>query len=128
LFLDTSVLIDALRERSAARRIRELRRAGEPRPLICAVNVEEIWRGARPGEDDSIRALIGALRIIPLGAREGELAGSWRRQFGAQGITLSQSDCLIAAAALSAGARIGTGNPAHFPMPELEVEHWSVGE
>jgi predicted nucleic acid-binding protein len=120
------VLIEVLREREAAQRLRELR-ATEPPPLICAVNVEELWRGARPREGDLIRRLIGALRTVPLTAREGELAGSWRRDFAARGVTLSQSDCLIAAAAFSAGARLATGNPNDFPMPGLEVEHWPAG-
>jgi predicted nucleic acid-binding protein len=34
---------------------------------------------------------------------------------------------LIAAAAVGAGARLATGNPKHFPMDELEVEHWPAG-
>jgi hypothetical protein len=33
-----------------------------------------------------------------------------------------------AAAALVIGGRLATGNPADFPMSELEVEHWPVGE
>ena len=115
-----------LRERAAAGRLRDLS-GTEPPPLACAINVEEVWRGARPEEEPSIRNLISALRIVPLDAREGEIAGSWRRQFEARGITLAQGDCLIAAAAIGAGARVATGNPRDFPMPELEVEHWPVG-
>jgi predicted nucleic acid-binding protein len=42
-------------------------------------------------------------------------------------VTLSQADCLIAAAAAGVGARIATGNPRHFPMSELQVEHWIAG-
>jgi predicted nucleic acid-binding protein len=120
------VLIEILRERGAAQRLRELR-ATEPPPLACAVNVEEVWRGARPAEADAIRRLIAALRIVPLTAREGELAGNWRRDFAARGVTLTQADCLIAAAAFSSGARLATGNPKDFPMPGLEVEHWPTG-
>ncbi len=56
------------------------------------------------------------------------MAGSWRRRFGEQGITLTQADCLIAAAAVSAGARLATGNVRDFPMPELELEHWPAGD
>jgi predicted nucleic acid-binding protein len=37
------------------------------------------------------------------------------------------SNCLIAAAAVGVGARLATGNPKHFPMEELEVEHWPAG-
>ncbi len=127
LLLDSTVLIEALRERETGQRLAELR-ATEPPPLTCAVNVEEVWRGARPHEVGRIRRLIAALRIVPLTAREGELAGSWRRDFAAQGVTLSQADCLVAAAAFSAGARLATGNPKDFPMPGLEVEHWPVAK
>ncbi len=72
--------------------------------------------------------MLNALRIAPLGREEGERAGSWRREFGARGTTLGQADCLIAAAALGVGARLATGDPNGFPMEELEVEHWPVGE
>jgi hypothetical protein len=44
------------------------------------------------------------------------------------GCCSTQADCLIAAAAIGVGARLATGNPKHFPMPELDVEHWLVGE
>lgn len=71
--------------------------------------------------------LIEALVEIPLGVREGWQAGTWRRDFAARGITLPQADCLIAAAALQAGAVLATGNPKDFPMPELQLEHWPVG-
>ena len=37
-------------------------------------------------------------------------------------------DCLVAAAAHAAAAVLATGNPRHFPMTEIEVEHWPVGE
>jgi predicted nucleic acid-binding protein len=126
LLLDTTVLIDALRGRAAAGRLRGLRREGPP-PYVCAINVEEVWRGAGPGDEKAVGHLLGALRLAPLGVEEGELAGRWRRQFAAEGLTLSQADCLIAAAAVGVGARLATGNPRDFPMAELEVEHWPVG-
>jgi predicted nucleic acid-binding protein len=67
------------------------------------------------------------MRIAPLGRAEGELAGRWRREHAGRGVTLSQSDCLIAAATVAVGARLATGNPKHFPMSEVEIEHWPVG-
>jgi predicted nucleic acid-binding protein len=126
LLLDTTVLIDALRGREAAERLRRLRGDGPP-PYVCAINVEEVWRGARPNEEEAVGRLLGALRVAPLRGTEGERAGRWRSQFAAQGTTLSQADCLIAAAALGVGARLATGNPRDFPMVELEFEHWPVG-
>jgi predicted nucleic acid-binding protein len=126
LLLDTTVLIDALRGRAAAERLRGLR-GDNPAPWICAINVEEVWRGARPDEQEAVGLLLGALQIAPLGRAEGERAGKWRSRFAAEGTTLSQADCLIAAAAVGVGAKLATGNPGDFPMDEVEVEHWPVG-
>jgi predicted nucleic acid-binding protein len=126
LLLDTTVLIDSLRGLSAAERVRALRE-GEQLPYVCAVNVEEILRGAREEEEAAVARFLGGMRIAPLGRAEGELAGRWRREFARSGLTLSQADCLIAAAAVGVGARLATGNPRHFPMEQLEVEHWPAG-
>jgi len=124
--IDTTVLIDALRGREAAERLRALRSEGPP-PYICAINVEEVWRGTNAGEQEAVGRLLTALRIAPLGRTEGERAGRWRARFAADGVTLGQADCLIAAAAVGVGARLATGNPRDFPMDELEVEDWPVG-
>lgn len=127
LALDTTVLIDALRGGDAAERIRELQTAGGSPPWICAVNVEELYRGMKDPEADAVRLLVDGMRIAPLGDREGELAGTWRKQFAQAGVTLSQADCLIAAAAAGVGATLATGNPKHFPMDEIETVHWPTG-
>jgi predicted nucleic acid-binding protein len=126
VLLDTTVLIDALRGRPAAQRVLA-RRSTEQVPWVCAVNVEEVWRGVRPGEELAVAQLFDGLRIAPLGRREGERAGFWRRLFAERGVTLAQADCLVAAAAAAVDARVATGNPKDFPMPDVEVEHWPVG-
>ena len=126
LLLDTTVLIDALRGRSARDRLLGLR-ASASIPWVCAINIEEVMRGLWEREQGVAERLFDGLRIAGLSRREGERAGTWRRQFAARGVTLSQSDCLIAAAALTVDARLATGNPKHFPMTELEVEHWPAG-
>jgi len=126
LLLDTTILIDALRGRPTAGRLRGLRDAAQI-PWICAVNVEEVLRGAFKEEEPATLRFLYGLNLAPLGRPEGERAGRWRREYAQKGVTLSQPDCLIAAAAMSVGARVATGNPRHFPMPEVEVEHWPVG-
>lgn len=126
VLLDTTVLIDVLRGRGAAGRLLGLRSSGEV-PFVCCVNVEEIWRGLRTGEEDDAARLVNGLRLAGLGVPEGRRAGRWRREAAEQGITLSQADCLIAAAALGVGAHLATGNPKHFPIEELHVEHWPAG-
>jgi hypothetical protein len=92
------------------------------------VNVEEVLRGAGAHDEAAAVRFLKGFHLAPLGRREGERAGRWRRDYARRGITLGQGDCLIAAAAVSIDACLATGNPKHFPMPELAVEHWPVGE
>ena len=101
----------------------ELRRQGVE-PWVCVISVEEIWRGLHDHERADAARLFRALRLAPLGVSEGQRAGTWRRQFAEQGMTLHQADCLIAAAAVGAGAALATANVADFPMAELSVDHW----
>jgi predicted nucleic acid-binding protein len=126
LLLDTTILIDALRGRPAATRLKQLRE-GVHVPWICAVNADEVMRGTPSEKQAVVERFLTGLQLAPLGRAEGEQAGRWRRDYASRGVTLSQTDCLIAAAAMGVGARLATGNPTHFPMPELEVEHWPVG-
>jgi predicted nucleic acid-binding protein len=126
LLLDTTVLIDALRGLPAAERVRGLRDTIQA-PWICAVNIEEVMRGTDSEKEVVVMRFLKGLQLAPLGQAEGELAGRWRKDYAREGVTLSQADCLIAAAAVGVGARLATGNPKHFPMPELDLEHWPVG-
>jgi len=126
ILLDSTVLIDALRGRPAAERIRQLRRDGI-QPWVCAVSVEEVWRGLRPDEEAAAQRLFNGLRLARLGTQEGQRAGTWRRDHARRGVTLHQADCLVAAAAIGIRAPLATANIADFPMPELTVEHWPVG-
>ena len=80
LLLDSTVLIDALRGRPAAARVAGLRRMGTE-PWVCAISIEEIWRGLRLIEEPVARRLFNGLRVAPVGAAEGIRAGTWRREF-----------------------------------------------
>lgn len=128
VLLDTTVLIDILRGRpSTIGRLRSLRRLPGV-PCTTAINVEEIQRGLRPEETAAADQLFDGLKVVEINRAHGELAGRWRRDHAAIGVTLAQSDCLIAAAAVALAVPLATGNPRHFPLPELEVQHWPVGE
>jgi predicted nucleic acid-binding protein len=127
VLLDTTVLIDVLRGRpTTVARLRALRASGDL-PCTSAINVEEVVRGLRGPEEAEAERLFVGLMEAPLGFAEGRRAGEWRRRYAQRGKTLSQADCLIAAAALAVGARLATGNPHDFPMTEITVEHWPVG-
>jgi len=126
VLLDSTVLIDALRGRPAADQVAALRRRGVE-PWVCAISVEEVWRGLLPGDEAPARRLFNSLRPAPLGVVEGVRAGTWRREFARQGVTLHQADCPVAAAAVGVDASLATANVDDFPMPELVVEYWSTG-
>ena len=127
LLLDSTVLIDALRGRPAATRLADLRRTGTE-PWACVISVEEIWRGLRPGEEIVARRLFNGLRLAPLGVSEGMRAGAWRQAFARRGVTLHQADCLVAAAAAGVNAAVATANVDDFPMTEINVQHWPIGQ
>ena len=126
VLLDTTVLIDYLRDAPSAPRVDQLLDRGD---IACttAINVEELARGLLPREREDAGRLVRGLIVIPLGVVEGWQAGTWRQRFASRGVTLAQADCLIAAAAHSADATLATGNPKDFPMDEIRVEHWEVG-
>lgn len=128
VLLDTTVIIDLLRGRQgAAARLVRVRAEGDS-PYVCTITVEETYRGLRPDEAARTRTLFDGLMTVPLGTEEGRRAGAWRRAHAGRGRTLAQADCLIAAASAAIGGRLATGNPKDFPMAELAVEHWPVGE
>jgi predicted nucleic acid-binding protein len=125
--LDTTVAIDLLRARpEAVRWLRRVQAQGDT-PFVCAVTAEEVTVGLRPREREAAGALFEGLAPAPLTIAEGRLAGWWRRAFATRGRTLSQGDCLIAASAVSIGARLATGNPKDFPMKDLTVEQVPPG-
>ncbi|HSC02292.1 MAG TPA: type II toxin-antitoxin system VapC family toxin [Solirubrobacteraceae bacterium] len=127
VLLDTTVLIDVLRGRPGTiERLRSLRRQPGV-PCTTAINVEEIHRGLRDDEEAAVDQLFNGLRVVDISRAHGELAGHWRRDHAAAGVTLAQADCLIAATAVALGIPLATGNPRHFPIPELDLQHWPVG-
>lgn len=123
--LDTTVLIDILRDRAdAGARLRGLAIALDT-PYTSAINVEEIYRGVRGArETHGAQRLIAGLGVIPITEIEAERAGGWRREFARKGITLSQADCLVAAAAVSIGGRLATANTKDFPMEGITLDYW----
>ena len=127
ILLDTTVLIDLLRDRpQTVKRLIALHQHGDV-PFTTPISVEEVHRGLRDTERVGATRLFDGLRIVPIGRLEGVQAGDWRRDHASAGMTLAQADCLIAAAAVAVGVPLATGNPTDFPMRELEVQHWPVG-
>lgn len=127
LLLDSTVVIDLLRQRPGAHeRLRAVEAAGDD-VYVTAITAFEVTRGLKPREREPATRLFEGLLTADLGIGEGRLAGWWAQRYAARGRTLSQADLLIAAAAVGLGARLATANPKDFPMREVSVEHWPSG-
>jgi predicted nucleic acid-binding protein len=85
----------------------------------CAVTLAEVRAGMRPHEEDATLRLLESLRYLHLSPRGALLAGKWRADFRAQGVTLSIADCLVGATAVEHAATLVTDNVAHYPQPEV---------
>jgi hypothetical protein len=126
ILLDSTCVIDLLRDRPDARARFDRAEARGDDLATCAIVAAEVSAGVRPRERDAAHRLFEGLVVAPLGTGEGRLAGWWMDTHRRRGRTLALADCLIAAAAVGIGATLATGNPKDFPMKGLTVEHWPV--
>jgi predicted nucleic acid-binding protein len=120
--IDTNILIDALKSRRS--RLEFLQRLSRSEPLaFCSIVVAELFAGlATQAEVSKARAdLLDAIVYIATSESAAELAGSLLHQYKKKGITLSLTDVMIAAVAMSEGHTLVTDNVKNFPMPELNV-------
>jgi predicted nucleic acid-binding protein len=121
ILLDTSVILDHLNGRPGATEHLD-RLIGQGHVLACCpVNITEVYAGLRLGEEHRTKSFLDSLEFVPVDAGVAMRAGLLRRDWRQKGQTLSYSDVTIAAAALSNGCPLLTGNRKHFPMPELEL-------
>ena len=120
LLLDSTVLIDMLRDRSNRRSlIRDLATNGE-QLTTSAMNVGEVYGGTLPAEERITGALLGSLEIYPISASIARRAGSLQFAWARKGRTLGLPDMIVAATALEYGLTLMTDNRKDFPIPELK--------
>ena len=121
LLLDTTVIIDVLRNRRGRRALlADLVRAGH---LLStsALNVAEIYSGIRPGEEGLTEAFLGGLEEYELGSEVARTSGKLRITWAKKGRTISLADAIVAAIAIEQGCALLTDNGKDFPMPELRL-------
>jgi predicted nucleic acid-binding protein len=113
LLIDTDVLIDYLRDYSAAVSYVE---AQQERFLISVVTVAELYAGVREGEERArLEQFLRAFEIIPLDLRLAVQGGLYRRDYS-KSHNVGLADALIAAAATQRQVPLVTLNRKHFPM------------
>lgn len=121
VLLDSDAVIDILGGfRPAIELVNSLLDSGDTL-CTCAVVIAEVVSGVEPDELSRIADDLGALTFLVAGPAAATAAGRWRYEYRRLGQSLSTSDLLIAATALSHDATIVTGNVRDFPMPELTL-------
>lgn len=83
--------------------------------LCSPVTVAELWHGARPHEQKTLRAMFAAVTCIAIDLEIGERAGDYLRQY-AKSHHAELGDALIGATASIHKAHLWTRNRRHYPM------------
>lgn len=119
LLLDSSVLIDTLRERRRRPELlAELVRAGHSL-ATSSLNIAEVYAGMRATEQSRTDFFLSCLDCFEITRATGKLAGTLKNEWARKGRTLTLADTLVAAVALEQGCTLLTDNRKDFPMPEL---------
>lgn len=119
--LDTTVIIDCLRgKRDRPAMLKQLCLKGNTLGC-CAINIAEIWNGAKPKEKKATEGFLDNLEYFEISRESAKLAGELKQRYSLEGITLSLADTLIAAVVITQRLVLITDNPKHFPMPELTL-------
>jgi predicted nucleic acid-binding protein len=120
--LDTTVLIDILRDiPGISADVLGRLSAGHTLATMC-VNIAEFERGVRPRERRRAHELLARLRFLVTGPEAALRAGRYQAEWASRGRTIQTADALIAGTARSYGAVVLTDNVDDFPMADVRVE------
>ena len=121
LFLDTTVLIDVLRNRKGRRQLlADLVRAGHTFST-SVLNVAEVYAGMRAGEEARTEAFLEGLEEFDIGGQASRAAGKLKMAWSKKGRAIRLPDAIIAAIAIEKGCALLTDNRKDFPMTELRL-------
>jgi predicted nucleic acid-binding protein len=121
ILLDTTILIDILRNRNKRRELLETFLAAQHTLATTVLNIAELYAGMRPQEAAVTEALLSGLICLELNERTARLAGQLKNTWAKRGRTLALTDTLIAAIAIEKQYALLTDNQRDFPMPELQL-------
>ncbi len=117
VLIDSDVLIDFLRGKPGAKEAIAVV-ARESLPCCSVITVAEIRAGMKPDEETATMALLDALEVLDVDRETALTAGALRQ---ASAFRQELDDCLIAATAIGAKARLLTHNPRHYRHMGLDV-------
>jgi predicted nucleic acid-binding protein len=119
--LDTNVLVGWLNGQPSAMEL--LQRLSQTEDLIGvnAISVSETFSGLRERDVPAAERLFAAFDFWIIEWFVARMAGELRYSYARRGRTLSVTDTLLAAHAISRDAILVTANVRDFPMPELKI-------
>ncbi len=118
IILDTSVLIDQLRDNPVAVQALADETSRSGLPSASTVSMFEVWKGLRTHERRPARRLFAMIHWVEVDEATAGLAGELGRLFRRSHPGLDDLDYLIAATTLHLGGTLWTHNVKHFPMIE----------
>jgi predicted nucleic acid-binding protein len=118
--LDTNILIQCFRKATGfLELLASLARDDELH--ISAMTRVEIIRGMQEREREATYNLLDSLETIVVSVEIANVAGELIRSWRKRGVTLEDTDAIIAATALQHGLSLVTTNAKHFSMHNLIV-------
>ena len=130
IVLDTDVCIEIMRGNGL---VIERRRRLAEEVVTTWVTVAELYFGAAKSRwpehnRDATAAFLGTIRVLGLDDLAARAFGRWKAIVQRNGRRVADADLLIAGVSLSHGARLATGNRAHYErVDELVIEDWLEG-
>jgi predicted nucleic acid-binding protein len=119
ILLDTTVLIDVLRNRGNRRALlADFVEQGHTL-ATAAINIGEVYAGMRPHEATETDRFLGSVESYPTTGAIARHAGMLKSAYGQKRKPLSLPDMIVAATALAHGASLMTDNRKDFPLPDL---------
>ena len=119
--LDSTVLIDHLRDNEEVTGWLRDRLARADRLGTSCVNVAEVTRGVAARHRPRLDALIERLAFLPTTREAAVRAGRYQAEWARRGRTIHTADALVAGTARVHGAVLVTDNVGDFPMRDLKV-------
>ena len=122
VLLDTTVLIDVLRNRGSRRHLlSDLVEQGHTL-ATSALNIGEVYAGMRPHEATETDRFLGSVESYPTTRAIARHAGMLKFAHSQKGKTLTLADMIVAATALAHNCSLMTDNIRDFPIEGLRLQ------
>jgi predicted nucleic acid-binding protein len=118
VLVDTTILIEHLRGDHRALALLSRLFEEEDRVWAATPTRTEVIAGVRKGEEAAMADLFAILSWVDVDVAVADAAGQFARRYSRSHSGIDTTDYLIAAAAVSIGARLVTLNVRHYPMME----------